>query len=57
MIARIRSEWPTGGTPGAVATGGLAKLVASLTRTIDEVDPDLTLRGLMLAAGHLGLAW
>jgi type III pantothenate kinase len=57
MIARIRSEWPTGGTPGAVATGGLAKLVASLTRTIDDVDPDLTLRGLMLAAGHLGLAW
>jgi type III pantothenate kinase len=57
MIARIRSEWPTGGTPGAIATGGLAKLVASLTRSIDEVDPDLTLRGLMLAAGHLGLAW
>ena len=57
MIARIRAEWPTGGAPGTVATGGLAKLVASLTRTIDEGDPDLTLRGLMLAAGHLGLVW
>lgn len=57
MVTRIRAEWPTGGAPRAVATGGLAKLVASLTRTIDEVDPDLTLRGLMLAAGHLGLDW
>jgi type III pantothenate kinase len=57
MVRRIRAEWPGGGAPGAVATGGLAKLIAPLTSTIDEVDPDLTLRGLMLAAGHLGLVW
>lgn len=57
IIRRIRAEWPGGGTPRAIATGGLAKLVAPLTSTIEDVDPDLTLRGLMLAAGHLGLTW
>ncbi|MGE5232363.1 MAG: type III pantothenate kinase [Deltaproteobacteria bacterium] len=57
IIRRIRAEWPGGGTPRAVATGGLAKLIAPLTSTIEDVDPDLTLRGLMLAAGHLGLTW
>lgn len=57
IIRRIRAEWPGGGTPRAVATGGLAKLVAPLTSTIEDIDPDLTLRGLMLAAGHLGLTW
>jgi pantothenate kinase type III len=40
-----------------VATGGLAPIVAPLTATIEETDPDLTLRGLRIAAGHLGLAW
>ncbi len=57
IIRRIRAEWPGGGTPRAVATGGLAKLIAPLTSTIEDIDPDLTLRGLMLAAGHLGLTW
>jgi type III pantothenate kinase len=57
IVRRIRAEWPGGGSPRAIATGGLAKLVAPLTSTIEEVDPDLTLRGLMLAAGHLGLSW
>jgi pantothenate kinase type III len=40
-----------------VATGGLATVVAPLSSAIEETDPDLTLRGLRLAAGHLGLAW
>ncbi len=57
MVRRIRAEWPGGGSPRAIATGGLAGLVATLTTTIDEVVPDLTLQGLRIAAGHLGLRW
>jgi type III pantothenate kinase len=60
MVARIREEWPAGGseaTPRVVATGGLALVVAPLCRSIERVDRDLTLRGLRSAAGHLGLAW
>lgn len=55
MVRRIRLEWPGGQTPMVVATGGLAQLVAPLCTTLDAVDPDLTLRGLRLAAVHLGL--
>ena len=57
IVNRIPAEWPGGGSPGVVATGGLARLVGPLTRTIERVDPDLTLRGLSLAARYLGLSW
>jgi type III pantothenate kinase len=57
IVRRIRAEWPGGGRPTVVATGGLATVVAPLSSAIEETDPDLTLRGLRLAAGHLGLAW
>jgi type III pantothenate kinase len=57
MVRRIRAEWPGGGHPRAIATGGLAGLVAPLTTSIEEVVPDLTLQGLRIAAGHLGLRW
>lgn len=57
MVRRIRAEWPTDGTPRAVATGGLARLVAPLCTEIDAVDFELTLNGLRIAARHLGLAW
>jgi type III pantothenate kinase len=58
IIRRIRAEWPVpGGVPHVVATGGLAPLVASLTREIESVQPDLTLIGLRLAAQALGLGW
>ena len=57
MVRRIRDEWPAAGKPRAVATGGLARLVAPLCRTIDEVDYNLTLNGLRIAARHLGLRW
>jgi pantothenate kinase type III len=40
-----------------VATGGLASTVAPLSTTIEVTDPDLTLRGLRIAAGYLGLEW
>ncbi len=57
IVRRIRHEWPGGGSPGVVATGGLARVVVPLTRSIERVDSDLTLRGLSLAAAHLGLSW
>jgi len=40
-----------------VATGGLAGLVVPLSREIEKTEPHLTLLGLRIAAGHLGLRW
>jgi type III pantothenate kinase len=57
MVRRIMAEWPTSTRPRVVATGGLAPLVAPLTTSIELTDPDLTLRGLRIAARHLGLEW
>jgi type III pantothenate kinase len=57
LVRRIRAEWPGAREPQVVATGGLASVVAPLTTTIQDTDPDLTLRGLRFAAGHLGLEW
>ncbi len=57
IVRRIQAEWPGGGKPKVVATGGLAGTIVPLCRTIEQVDPDLTLHGLRLAAGHLGIAW
>jgi type III pantothenate kinase len=57
LVRRIRAEWPDGRQPKVVATGGLANVVAPLTSTIEDIDPDLTLQGLRLAAGYLGLEW
>ncbi len=49
MVRRIKAEWPTASVPKVVATGGLAPLVAKFTAEIEEVHPDLTLKGLRLA--------
>jgi type III pantothenate kinase len=57
IVNRIRKEWPGGRRPKVVGTGGLASIVAPLTTTIESVDPDLTLHGLRIAAGHLALRW
>jgi type III pantothenate kinase len=57
MVRRITAEWPGGRKPRVVATGGLASVIAPLTTTIELTDPDLTLRGLRIAAGYLGLEW
>ena len=46
IVGRIREE--LGADARAVATGGLADLVAPHARTIDRVDPFLTLEGLRL---------
>jgi hypothetical protein len=40
-----------------VATGGLAGLIAPLSKEIESVHYDLTLIGLRLAAAALGLTW
>src|SRR5205807_1765763 len=53
----ITAEWPNGKAPHVIATGGLASLVAPLAREIEAVHPDLTLTGLRIAAGALGLKW
>ena len=57
MVRRIAAEWPKKSRPRVVATGGLAPVVAPLSNTIEVTDPDLTLRGLRIAAGHIGLEW
>ena len=55
IIRRIVREWPNKKSPKVVATGGLAGLIAPLTETMKEVAPDLTLHGLRIAAGALGV--
>jgi type III pantothenate kinase len=57
LVRRIKAEWPNKKTPQTIATGGLAGLVAPLSKEIESVHPDLTLVGLRLAAAALGLAW
>jgi len=57
IVRRIKEEWPTGDTPQVVATGGLADVVAPLCKEIETVEPQLTLLGLKVAAGRLGLKW
>jgi type III pantothenate kinase len=57
LVRRIVAEWPGGGTPLVIATGGLAPLIAPLVPEIERVEPRLTLIGLRIAAGHLGLTW
>ena len=46
MLARIKKEW--GEKAKVVATGGYSALIAKETKSIDEVNPDLTLIGLRL---------
>ena len=46
IVERIRGE--LGDTAKVIATGGLADLIAPHAKTIEKVDPDLTLEGLRL---------
>ena len=52
IVTRIREEWER---PGAlvVATGGFAPILAPHSRTVERVEPHLTLLGLELAGRHL----
>jgi type III pantothenate kinase len=44
LVARLRNEYPA--VRMVVATGGLARSMASICSVIDKVEPDLTLHGL-----------
>lgn len=55
IVARITAEWPGGGRPKVVATGGLAAVIAPHCPVIELVDPDLTLHGLRMAHAMLGV--
>lgn len=55
MVRRIRAEWPGGGIPRVIATGGLAAQIAPLTTSVTIVDADLTLHGLRIAAHAMHL--
>src|SRR5437660_151007 len=57
LVRRIKAEWPAKNTPQVIATGGLAPLIAPLSKEIEAVHPDLTLNGLRLAASAVGLRW
>jgi type III pantothenate kinase len=46
LIHRIREE--IGGEATVIATGGLSKVLAPLTKEIEEIDTDLTLEGLRI---------
>jgi len=46
IIRRIKSELPQ--EPRVIATGGLAKLMAEGSELVELVDPDLTLKGLLI---------
>ena len=52
MVARIKSEM--GSAPTVVATGGLADLMKEVAKTIDAVEPLLTLDGLRIIAAEMG---
>ncbi|MCC7055515.1 MAG: type III pantothenate kinase [Gemmatimonadaceae bacterium] len=49
IVTRIRAEWPTAREPLVIGTGGLAAMLAPICPALEVVDPDLTLRGLLLA--------
>jgi type III pantothenate kinase len=48
LVRRIRGEVPGGESAIVIATGGLAEVLSSETRSIQHVDPNLTLDGLRL---------
>jgi type III pantothenate kinase len=49
LVRRLKAEWPTRSVPKVIATGGYASLVAKYSSEIEEVHPDLTLRGLQIS--------
>ena len=50
LVTRMRAEME--GAPRVVATGGLVGLMEGLARTIDVVNPHLTLEGLRIACAR-----
>jgi type III pantothenate kinase len=54
-VTRIREEWGTDDLL-VVATGGLAELIGAHCRTVQKIEPFLTLYGLEFAREHIGAA-
>lgn len=54
IVRRILAEWPRPDRPIVIGTGGLAELFAPICATFDEVDPFLTLYGLVMAFELVG---
>ena len=52
IVERIKAEWRRP-NPLVVATGGLATVIGPFCRTVEKVEPFLTLYGLELAYRHL----
>jgi type III pantothenate kinase len=48
LVRRIKGELPDGEAATVIATGGLAEVLSAETKTIDHVEPNLTLEGLRL---------
>ncbi len=51
MVKRMQAEM--GGSPGVIATGGLAGLMQQVSETIETVEPNLTLEGLRIIAAEM----
>jgi type III pantothenate kinase len=49
IVGRIKAEWPGGGVPMVIATGGLAASFKPLCTELDVLEPELTLKGLAMA--------
>jgi type III pantothenate kinase len=52
IVGRLIDEWAPD-NPLVIATGGLAELIAPHCRRVHEVDPYLTLKGIVCADRHL----
>ena len=48
IVRRMRVELDGGDRAACIATGGMADIIAAETTVIEQVDPDLTLKGLRL---------
>jgi type III pantothenate kinase len=51
MVQRIKEEM--GVNPKVIATGGLSRIMEKMSRTIEAIEPDLTLQGIRLIAERL----
>ena len=54
VVARIRDSWAADDLL-VVATGGFAPVIAPHARSVERIEPHLTLQGLGLAGAHLAL--
>ena len=48
IVRRLKKEWPSGGSPLVIATGGMAETVQPYTSELELVDPFLTLKGIQI---------